>query len=161
MFDPSPTSAVERVTLRFKQYAQQVAVAEELLLDLDVAVRQEDIFGPVLFQLRTRILADDLPPMRLTKSTRVLYEVPASTWQMWKCRHGRRWYARRLVARWPVRYEQDPNGRGTDAVCTFDLERYRTYPRARVHLPRDRFGMEVLAHGIRNIRWTAGEGTNA
>ncbi|MFI5973565.1 hypothetical protein [Streptomyces sp. NPDC051452] len=151
----------ERVTLAFKQYAMQFAVAEELLLDLDVSVQREVLFRQFLFQLRTRILADDLPPQRLTQRTRVPYEVPASTWQMWKARHARRWYARRLVARWPVRYEPDPDGRGTEAVCTFDLERYRIYPRARVELPRDRFGMEVLAHGIRNIRWSAGEGTDA
>lgn len=147
-----------RVELTFKAYTQQFAVAEELLLDLDVSVRREVFFDQFLFQLRTRILSDDLPPQRLTQRTRVPYEVPASTWQMWKARHARRWYARRLVARWPVRYEPDPDGRGTDAVCTFDLERYRTYPRARVQLPPDRFGMAVLAHGIRNVRWTDGEG---
>lgn len=76
-----------------------------------------------------------------------------STWQAWKKRHANRWYARRLVARWPVRYEPDPDGRGTTAVCTFDLERYRTYPRARVQLPHDQFGQAYLAHGIRNVRW--------
>ncbi|MET7776286.1 hypothetical protein ABZU94_10590 [Streptomyces mirabilis] len=148
----------QRVTLSFKQYAQQFAVAEELLLDLDVAVRREDLFGHVLFQLRTRILADDLPPIRLEKSTRVPYEVPASTWQMWKKRHARHWYARRLVARWPVRYEPDPDGRGIDAVCTFDLERYRLYPRAKVQLPADRFGLKTHAHSIRDLRWTFQEG---
>ncbi|MET9122969.1 hypothetical protein [Streptomyces sp. NPDC004528] len=143
----------ERVTLAFKQYAQQFAVSEDLLLDLDVSVRSEDIFGQVLVQLRTRILADDLPPHLLTERTRVPYEVPASTWQMWKARHARRWYARRLVARWPVRYGPDPDGRGADALCTFNLERFRTYPRARVQLPPDRFGMEVLQHGITNLSW--------
>ncbi|MFJ8153913.1 hypothetical protein [Streptomyces sp. NPDC094468] len=150
---PDPVTELERITLRFKQYGLQFAVAEDLLLDFDFAVRQEELFGHYLFQLRTRILADDLPPQRLTKTTRVPYEVPASTWQMWKARHARRWYARRLVARWPVRYGPDPDGRGADARCTFELERFRTYPRARVQLPRDRFGMEVLQHGITGLRW--------
>ncbi|MET7477975.1 hypothetical protein ABZT17_26910 [Streptomyces sp. NPDC005648] len=146
----------ERFVLNFKQYAQQFMVGEEIFLDLDVSMQRE-IFGQYLFQLRTKILADDLPPEQLTQRTRVPYEVPASTWQIWKKRHAATWYARRLVARWPVRYEPDPDGRGTDAVCTFDLERFRIYPRARVQLPPDRFGMEILAHGIRNVRWTAGE----
>ncbi|MEU9208509.1 hypothetical protein AB0D27_11280 [Streptomyces sp. NPDC048415] len=145
------------VELTFKSFAQHFALEEGLLLDVDVRV-QHEIFGHFALQFRTRILTDDLPPQRLTQRTRVPYEVPASTWQMWKACHARRWYARRLVARWPVRYEPDPDGRGTDAVCTFDLERYRTYPRARVQLPPDRFGMAVLAHGIRNVRWTDGEG---
>ena len=145
----------ESVVLTFKRYAQQFLVAEELLLDVDVAVRPE-VFGQYLFQLRTKILSDDLPPQRLTQSTRVQFEVPSSSWQMWKKRHARRWYARKLVARWPVRYEPDPDGRGADAVCTFDLERYRTYPRARVQLPRDRFGMEVLAHTLSSPTWRIG-----
>ncbi|SHI66585.1 hypothetical protein [Streptomyces sp. 3214.6] len=148
----------DRLVLTFKQYAQQFLASEELFLDLDVRVQRE-LFGQYLFQLRTKILADDLPPVQLTRRTRVPYEVPASTWQTWKKRHARRWYARRLVARWPVRYEQDPDGRGADAVCTFDLERYRIYPQARVELPYDQFGPAYLAHGIRNIRWDHGEGT--
>lgn len=151
----------ERVTLVFKEYAQRFAVSEDLLLDLDVAVRREVFFDQILFQLRTRILADDLPPHLLAQRTRVQYEVPASTWQMWKKRHAERWYARRLVVRWPVRYEPDPDGRGIDAVCTFNLERYRTYPRAKVQLPPSQFGMTVLAHAIRDVRWTTGEGDGA
>ncbi|MFJ2004767.1 hypothetical protein [Streptomyces chartreusis] len=141
------------VTLTFKRYAQQFLVHEDLLLDLDVSVMQHEIFGQYLFQLRTKILTDELPPHMLSKRTRVPFEVPASTWQMWKKRHARRWYARRLVARWPVRYELDPDGRYGDAVCSFVLERFRTYPRARVQLPRDQFGAEVLVHGIRDVRW--------
>jgi hypothetical protein len=150
----------QRIALTFKSLAQQVMVDEGLLLDTDVSVQRE-VFGAVALQFRARILADDLPPEHFTARTRVTYEVPASSWQMWKKRHARRWYARRLVARWLVRYEPDPDGRGTDAVCTFDLERYRLYPRARVQLPRDQFGVEVLAHDIRNIRWELEGGNDA
>ncbi|MHC3474661.1 hypothetical protein ACYF6T_39030 [Streptomyces sp. 7R007] len=141
-----------RIELTFKTFAQRFAIEEGLLLDMDVSVQRE-VFGHFAFQFRTRILSDDLPPHMLAQRTRVAFEVPASTWQMWKKRHARRWYARRLVARWPVRYEPDPDGRHADAVCSFNLERFRTYPRAQVQLPHDRFGAEVLAHGIRNIRW--------
>ncbi|MFE2469753.1 hypothetical protein [Streptomyces mirabilis] len=140
------------IELTFKAYAQRFAIEEELLLDMDVSVQRE-FFHHFAVQFRTRILTDDLPPKKFTAWTRVVFEVPASTWQMWKQRHACRWYARRLVGRWPVRYEPDPDGRGTDAACTFDLERYRAYPRARVQLPPDRFGMAVLAHSIRGPWW--------
>lgn len=153
-------SADDTITLTWKRYAQQVLVNEDLLLDVDVAV-QRDLFGSVAYQFRTKVLADDLPPEQFTARTHVTYEVPASTWQMWKKRHAHRWYARRLVARWPVRYMPDPDRRGIDAVCTFNLERYRTYPRARVQLPRDRFGDAVLAHGIRDLRWSLEGGPHA
>ncbi|WP_069769811.1 hypothetical protein [Streptomyces sp. LUP30] len=147
----TPDYEEERIALSFKRFAQQFLVDEGLFFDVDVAVRQE-IFGQRLFQLRANILTDDLPPETLTQRTRITHEIPASTWQMWKKRHARRWYARRLVACWPVRYGPDPDGRGTDAVCTFDLERYRTYPRARVALP-EQFGRPVYVHAIRDMRW--------
>jgi hypothetical protein len=145
----------DRLVLIFKQYVQHFAVSEDLLLDFDVAALPDFLFGQVTFQFRTKILADDLPPVTLTERHRVRYEVPASTWQMWKMRHGRRWYARWLVTRWPVRYEPDPAGRGADAVCTFNLERYRTYPRVRVQLPPGQYGRPYLAHAIRGVCWSA------
>lgn len=145
------------VTLAFKRYAAQVAVDEEIAMgDVDLSV-QHMVFGQVLFQLRAKILSDDLPPEQFTARDRVPFEVPASTWQMWKKRHARRWYARRLVPQWPVRYEADPDGRGQDAVCTFNLERWRAYPRARVQVPEDRFGAPVLFHAIRELRWNLDE----
>ena len=146
----------ETVALTFMRYAQHFLVDEDLLLDVDVAVQRE-FFGSFAVQFRAKILADDLPPEEFTARQHVTYEVPASTWQRWKKRHANRWYARRLVARWPVCYEADPDRRGTDAVCTFNLERYRTYPRARVKLPEGRFGAPVLAHSIRDLHWTTDE----
>lgn len=154
MLEPHQQFDESRVALTFKQYAQQYVADEELLLNLDASV-QRGLFGQYLYQLKARVLADDLPPEQFTARHHVRYEVPASTWQMWKKRHAHRWYARRLVARWPVRYEPDPDFRGTDAVCTFNLERWRAYPRARVHLPQDRFGAPVLVHAIRDLRWTS------
>jgi hypothetical protein len=150
MNQPEP----DRIALTFKRYAAQVAVNEEFFLhDLDVQVQQEMVYGQLLLQLRTKILTDDLPPAQFTARDRVTFEVPASTWQMWKKRHADSWYARKLVARWPVRYEPDPDGRGADAVCTFDLERWRAYPRANVPLPPDRFGGAVHFHAVRGLRW--------
>lgn len=144
----------DRIELTFKQYAAQAAVDEDLFLrDLDARLQREVVFCRLLFQLRTKVLTHDLPPQQLTQRTRVTFEVPTSTWQMWKKRHARRWYARRLVARWPVRYGPDPDGRGQDAVCTFNLERWRAYPRATVHLPEDRFGGPVHFHAVRDVRW--------
>lgn len=147
-----PDLSEERIALTFKKYAQQFVIDEGLFLDTDVSV-QRHLFGSLAYQFRTKILTDDLPPKQFTARQHVTYEVPTSTWQMWKKRHAHRWYARRLVARWPVRYEPDPERRGTDAVCTFNLERYRAYPRAKVRLPQERFGAPVLVHTIRDLRW--------
>ncbi|WP_405960812.1 hypothetical protein OG235_28005 [Streptomyces sp. NBC_00024] len=150
MFEPVEAVTDEAV-LAFKKYAQQFTVDEDVFFDVDVAVQRE-MFGHFAVQFRARILADDLPPETFTARQHVTFEVPASTWQMWKKSHARRWYARRLVARWPARYEPDPDGRGTNAVCSFNLERWRSYPQARV-LP-SQFGNAVRVHAIRDLRWT-------
>lgn len=150
MFEPVEP-VTDEVVLAFKRYAQQFTVAEGLFFDVDVAI-QRGIFGDFAVQFRAKILADDLPPESFTARKHVTYEVPASTWQMWKKRHACRWYARRLVARWPVRYEPDPDRRGTDAVCTFNLERWHSYPQARVS--GGQFGNPVRVHAIRDLRWT-------
>jgi len=145
-----------RIELTFKSFAQRFAIEEGLLLDMDVRVQRE-MFGHFAVQFRAKILADDLPPEQVTARQRVAYEVPASTWQNISRCHASRWYARRLVARWPVRYEPDPDGRGADAVCTFELERFRAYPQANVRLPRDQFGPEVLSHVLRGPNWRIGD----
>ncbi|MCZ4509964.1 hypothetical protein O3Q52_17515 [Streptomyces sp. ActVer] len=152
MLDPNELISSE-VALTFKRYALQQVVNAELNLEVDASIR-EHIWGDMVYQLKAAVLADELPPETFTARDRVTYEVPASTWQMWKKRHARRWYARRLVARWPVRYEPDPDHRGAHAVCTFNLERWRAYPQSKVYLPRDRFGDAVLGHSIRDLRWT-------
>lgn len=150
----TPDMSTETVALAFKTFASQVAVSEEFLYGADVRVQQDVVFDQLMYQLRTKILTDDLPPQEFTARDRVIFEVPASTWQMWKKRHVGRWYARRLVARWPVRYEPDPDGRGADAVCTASLERWRAYPRARIQLPPERYGDPVLFHSVRDIQWS-------
>ncbi|WP_432169096.1 hypothetical protein [Streptomyces sp. 1222.5] len=153
-------SHASRIELAFKTFGAQVAVSEDIALELiDVRVQRE-VFGQMLFQLRMRVLTDSLPPEQFSAQTRVTYEVPASTWQMWKKRHAHRWYARCLVARWPVRYVPDPDGRGTTATCTASLERYRAYPHARVQLP-DHFGRAVLAYDISAPRWNLSGGDDA
>lgn len=156
-YQPAPEASTEVIALTFKRYAAQVAVSEDVFFDaVDLSVQQEIVFNQVLFQLRAKILTDDLPPEEFTARDHVTFEVPASTWQMWKKRHANRWYARHFVARWPVRYELDPDGRGSDAVCRFDLARWRAYPRAKVRLPDDRFSAPVLFHAVRDIRWNHG-----
>lgn len=151
MFEPTE-AVTDELTLAFKKYAQQFTVDEGVFFDVDVAVQRE-MFGHFAVQFRARILADDLPPETFAARQHIVYEIPASTWQMWKKRHARRWYARRLVARWPVRYEPDLDRRGVDAVCTFNLERWRSYPQARVHLPQAQYGSPVRVHAIRDLRW--------
>lgn len=147
---PSP----ESLALNFKRYIARYAVDEGLFLDMDASVQHDVAFDHLVLQLRAKVLSDDLPPEHFTARRSVVHQVPAGTWQTWKARHARRWYASWLVRRRPVRYEPDPDGRSTELTCTFDLERYRLYPHARVVPPPNTFGPAVLVHEIRNLDWT-------
>lgn len=151
MFKPEDSS---EIILALKKFTAHQTVDMNILYDIGIDTASHFMADQLVAVLRARVLADDLPPETFTARDRVTFEVPASTWQMWKKRHADRWYARRIVARWPVRYEPDPDRRGALAVCTFNLERWRAYPQSKVYLPRDRFGDAVLGHSIRDLRWT-------
>lgn len=144
-----------KVAMEFKRFAQQIAVDAGIMAELEMRVGQGGSYDflrdQVTIQMVAKILCDDLPPEHIEKSTHVDVEIPTSTWQMWKLRHGKRWYARRLVTRWPVKYGPHPDGRKVMATCEFDLERYRAYPKARVAHPT--LGNSVLFHTIRDVRW--------
>lgn len=144
-----------KVTMEFKRFAQQIAVDAGVMAEMNISVSQDDAYNflrdQVMVRMVTKLLTDDLPPEHIEKSTHVAVEIPTSTWQMWKLRHGKRWYARKLVARWPVKYGPHPEGRKVMATCEFDLARYRAYPQARVQSPT--LGNAVMFHTIENIRW--------
>lgn len=144
---------IEQYELRFKKFAHQQMVAMELLLEPEASIAVDMVMDTAVMRLTTRVLADDLPPEHFEARQYIAYEVPSSTWQAWKARHARRWYAAWLVRRRPVRYELDPDGRGINAVCSFDLLRFRAYPQARIERPRDRFGQATLHHMIQGPWW--------
>lgn len=121
----------QQIELRFKQYIVHQVIDEGILFDVEPMV-MDSIWGDMTFRLKAQLVCDDLPPELVRESVRIVYEVPASTWQMWKKRHAAAWYARRLVARWPVRYEKDPDGLGEVATCEINLQRFQAYPESRL-----------------------------
>lgn len=149
----------ERVAMQFRKFGQQIAVDAGIMAEMDLTVGQDSAMSflrdEIMVRMVAKILTDDLPPETVTKTTRVDCEIPASTWQMWKLIHAERWYARRLVDKWPVRYAPHPEMRQIPVTCTFTLERYRAYPKARVTSPV--LGQPVLFHTIRGEHWDRGQ----
>lgn len=147
-----PQYLLEKHQLRWQQCAQQIVLDEGLFLRPEISlVERREVLGQFLLRMVTHILTDELPPETVRQSTFLKHEVPASTWQMFKKRHADSWWLRRLVARWPVEYVQDWDGRGTQAICEFDLRQYHTYPRA--NIVHDRLGSPVLKIAIGSPRW--------
>jgi hypothetical protein len=104
------------IILTLKKFIAHQTVDMNILCDIGIDTASHFMSDQLAAVLKARVHADDLPPETFTARDRVTYEIPASTWQMWKKRHAHRWYARRLVARWPVRYELDPDRRGPRGV---------------------------------------------
>lgn len=121
----------EEIEARFKRYVLTQAADRDFMFDVEPSMHEE-FWGGMVFRLKAILLSDDLPPEEIEEREFVRYEVPSSTWQAFKKRHASSWYLKRLVARHPVRYEPDPDGRGECAVCTVRLERYRIYPESRL-----------------------------
>lgn len=145
----------ERVKLEFRRFAQQMAVDAGIMAEMEFRMGQNSSYDflrdQIMVQMVAKILTDDLPPERVSQSTRVKVTEPASTWQMWKRNNQGKWYTKwwlpRLLAKRPVRtreYEKLVH-------CEFNLERYRAYPRARVQAPA--LGNAVLFHTIRDVYW--------
>lgn len=153
------TPEFQQIALEFKTWVQQRAISEDVVdaMSMDVNLRQT-IYGEFLMGIRMRILTDSLPPETVTERRRFTYEIPSSTWQMFKLRNSHQWWLARLVERYPVRYERDPGNRGETVTCSFDLERYRTYPQPKFALPERRFGKMYFAHEIRNLQWRREDG---
>lgn len=105
----------------------------------------DDLFRSLVYRLKGYVLAERLPPETVSDSRDVTFDVPASWWQHWKQSHAAAWYARWLVKRRPVKHHRVVKR----VALTVDLERYRTYPEARVSLPADTWGQVV-----RVAQWT-------
>lgn len=145
-----------RLELQWKRFGSQMMLDAGLFLEPEFSVGQgayDFLRDQVTVRMVTHVLTDELPPETVTYHTSVTHEIPASTWQMWKLRHGKRWYARRFVEKWPVQYSGHPENRQVGVTATIDLERFRTYPQAPYRAADWGLGRTVLHHSIRNLRW--------
>jgi hypothetical protein len=151
LMNPPDLPMIEQFELGFKQYAHQMAIAEDVFRHLEFSATHDHLYDTIILGIRARVLSDDLPPERLTQRRYFSYSVPASTWQMWKHlrRENPRWQW--LISRHPVRYVRD--GRGEQVEVSFDLERFRLYPHAKVRPSDGRFGKVVFAHEVTNLNW--------
>ena len=155
-YNPGPISETARLELEWKQFAHQVMVDANLMLEPEFSVNQDGyhfLRDEIAVRMRTRILTDELPPESVTRSTKVPVYEPASTWQMWKRNNRLRWYTKwwldAWLKRWPVKTREYQVG----VNVTLDLSRYRAYPEAQYRASDFRLGRAVLHHTIGSPIW--------
>lgn len=109
------------------------AVAESLELDYvkDLATQH------LLLTLKAEVLAERLPPEKVTHDQDVTFHSPANPWQHFKVRFMPRWF----VQRWPTKLHSEVRTYRLEV----DLQRFRRYPKADYVLPPS-FGDPVLSH---------------
>lgn len=85
----------------------------------------------LLVELSARVLAEQEPPAKITKTALVEFEHPATWWDQWKEAHQMvRW------AGWLVRWRGIRMAITSRQVrLTVDLTQYRTYPQADLPIP--------------------------
>lgn len=81
--------------------------------------------------LTTQLLADRLPPNDVDRVVPAFFSFPASPFQHWKSKHEDSRWLGWFVRRWPVRTDEHRQ----DVRLVVHLERFRTYPEARIPVP--------------------------
>lgn len=104
------------------------------------------------YELRAGLLADKLPPQRVTHRVNDTHTVtfPRTWWDHFKAAYRRRWWMR--WRDWHVEHEQ--HHYTCDHKVVVDIEGHWTYPEATVPLPQD-FGNGVyvaIVNGPRLVR---------
>ena len=93
--------------------------------------------GRLVAQLTTKVLS-----RAVIRDTRTYYvDHPSSWWQHLKYGlYKRQWFPRRIVRRWPVKYDR------TEIAVHF--KQYETYPRAKTMLPPSQFGYPIVVETV-------------
>ena len=118
----------EQFTLEWLKVGLQTRIPQTVMDTIEVRAWRDDMLDDMVFALRAKVLADQLPPEKITRRRDVSWEVPASPWQHFKQHHANSWWLRWLVTRRPARLDTHRKM----VEFTVDLRRYRTYPEARV-----------------------------
>lgn len=124
------------------------AVSAELAASLKFETLRDEVCDQIIYRLTAQVLADQLPPERVERSSSATFDVPASWWQAWKAEHPGLWRGW-LRRRWPALTAEHTR----TMTLSVDLRRYRVYPEQTAVLPQY-FGRPVLvATSDTSVRW--------
>lgn len=152
--DPShlwPTETQEYALLEFMKAEVARVVSHQAAQSLSWSTNDRlDFVDGMVHQLRTYVLAERLPPEKVTGSKALHVEVPATWWQYFKFQYEPTWWLGWFVRRRPVRWV----GKNFLFTMAVDLQRFRTYPEPRIVFPVDEFGRPrnqhiVISGGVR------------
>lgn len=142
---PYETVQLERVRVAVRNVLYDVGPTVSASADVEWHAEQ------MALEVSAYVLSERLPPERFETSQKFPVSWPDGWWQMWLHEH-RSWpVVRSWLKRRPVRMHTE----WKLATVVTDLERYRSYPKARVQLPEDRWGAPVLASVVTSrVRWS-------
>jgi hypothetical protein len=145
-----------RLELEWKNFGLQMMIDMDLMLEPEFSLSQHGydfMRDQVRLAMRTKILTDNLPPEKITKSTTVRVEEPASTWQMWKRNNQGKWYTKWWLAKWLEKWPVIMNGHDKTVTMTVNLERFRAYPEAKYRASQMGLGRVRLMHTLSEPWW--------
>lgn len=140
------TVGVNQITLQKLKVACSRMIGSTLGESLRYREREEIELMSMVVQLQGYVLAD-----RIAEETQTAYfdvERPLSWWQMFKEQKFMYWYRKR----WPVKYYTETKSK------RYKFERYATYPRANINIPKQSQvymmqlgGIEVIHDTIKQV----------
>ncbi len=111
--------------LAVAQHVRIDPIASGLKLD-SLEVTEDFIRRQLVVRLHGYVLAEKLPPARITRSHEVEFLSPATWWDHWKADHFRSWFGAWIASRWPPKLRSEAR----TVTLAVDLTPYRTFPEA-------------------------------
>lgn len=121
--------AVERLRIGLDTYVSRNAV---------VHFEEDVLLNGFKAGLRSEVLAQELDSRQTSRT--VAFEMPTSSWQMFKREHEGSWWLGWLVRRRPARTKTHTT------TVTLEVDAFAIYPDARIALPECDFGKPFLIH---------------
>lgn len=153
MIDPtSPIVSLQQVALTQLKLATRQYLSREMAtlastVQLDAFV--DDMIQNMVFELRARVLAEQLPPQKISHRIRVTTDDPrfATWWDAFKATYRERWWMRWRT--WKVEHVMTPVT--VARTVEVDVQNHWTYPRAAIQLP------ESLGRPVMVATWSASD----
>lgn len=153
MMDPiSPITHMQQVALTQLKLAARHYLSREmatLASTVQLNAMVDDMTDHLVFELRARVLAEQLPPQTIRHHVRVTVDDPrfATWWDTFKATYQKRWWMRWRT--WTINYIKTPVTVARSVEV--NVRDHWTYPRAAIALP-DQFGRPVMV-----ATWTASD----
>lgn len=99
----NPSFDINERFLEWRKFGVSSAVSKELVEDASVSEVYDHMFDQMVYRMTKFVLGEKIPSMTVKDIQKI--ESPKNPWQHFKMMYVDKWFMRRLVQKWPVKYD--------------------------------------------------------